>query len=169
MWLDFSENFWFFLLGFVYRHQCIIEELCHQSSLSSLLQEVFYWGLQLFWSFFFSSISSSSFRKFLCYISRWLLTIFWYVYRWLQKGFWADSWNVLSTFVICLLGWYLLLVLLRCSFFRSLHLLFVMLFMIVCLLTSFWFYLFDIDIFLVSVGSLWAFLSFYALTFIEFL
>ena len=57
-------------------------------------------------------------------------------------------------------------------FFCSLHLLPAMLFMIVYLLLSFWFYWFDVEciqVVLFVMCSLWTFLSFWALAFVGFL
>ena len=48
-----------------------------------------------------------------------------------QEDFWTDSWNVLSTCEVCLLGWQLLILLSRCSSFCSLQLLLAILFVVV--------------------------------------
>ena len=75
----------------------------------------------------------------------WLLIIFWIG----SSVTLVDSWNVLSISEVFFHGWQLLFFLSKCSSFCSLHLLFVMLIRIVCLLLSFWFYWFGLECILV--------------------
>ena len=88
----------------------------HQISLSFILQKIFHGDLQLFCFEFFSELSSLSSVKCLCLMSCWSLIISW-VYLCFQEGFQADSWNVISTSEVFLLGWHLFIFILKCIFF----------------------------------------------------
>ena len=59
-----------YLLSFIYRHRCMIEEVCHQISLSFILLEVFCHGLLLF-----CPISSSFSINYSSLVSCWLSII----------------------------------------------------------------------------------------------
>ena len=96
-------------------------------------------------------------------ISCWLSIIFWLVYQHFQEGFRADSWNVLSTSHVFLLGRQILVLLSWNSSLHSLHLMFAMLIVIVYIPLSFWFYWCGLQCILVvifGICSLWVFLSF---------
>ena len=95
---------------------------------------------------FFSNTSSSSSISCPSLMSSWQLIIFVIVLSVTLSRFW----NVLSTSIVFLLGWQVLVLLSKCSSFCSLHLPSAMLIVTVHLLQNFWFYRLGLEFILVG-------------------
>ena len=113
-----KQLFVHFDVDFVYTQHYIFGEVCHQISL-----------LAYFSSYFIKACRFSSSINCPSLIPCWLLTIYLVDFSEILKGFPSDSWNVLSTSEIFLLGWQFLVLFSRCFSSCSLYLLFTMLIM----------------------------------------